>query len=83
MIVADLLGIHYEKVPVKLEEGEHKKEPFLKINPQAEVPALSDGDDFNLSESNAIIRYLVAISDNKESSLYPTTSDLKRRAQID
>jgi glutathione S-transferase len=51
------LGVPYEKVVVNLREREHKKEPFLKLNPTGQVPVMVD-DDFVLSESMAINQYL-------------------------
>ncbi|MEO0815569.1 MAG: glutathione S-transferase family protein, partial [Myxococcota bacterium] len=38
-------------------KGEHKNEPFLKLNPTGRVPALKDGE-FCLWEANAILSFL-------------------------
>ncbi|PIN18085.1 Glutathione transferase [Handroanthus impetiginosus] len=37
-------GLDYEFVPVDFAVGEHKKEPFLSLNPFGQVPAFEDGD---------------------------------------
>lgn len=69
-------NISYEPVVVDLTTGEHKKEPFLKLNPNGLVPVLEDGD-FVLTESSAILKYL---ADKVDSPAYP--KDLKRRARV-
>lgn len=58
--------------------GEHRKEPFLRINPKGCVPTLVD-DDFTLWESKAILIYLCQ-SLKGFSSMYP--KDAKTRALI-
>ena len=59
--------------------GEHKTEEFKKLNPQQKVPALDD-DGFFMSESRAIMGYLVDAK-SPDNSLYP--SDPKARFLID
>jgi glutathione S-transferase len=56
-LFAHLAGIAHELVDVDLASGEHKKEPYLRINPFGQVPAIEDGDVF-LADSNAILVYL-------------------------
>ena len=46
-----------EEVMVDLMTGEHLKEPYTKLNPNGLVPTLVD-DDFVLTESSAILKYL-------------------------
>jgi glutathione S-transferase len=75
--VANYLGLNYQFKPIDLAKGQHLQPDYLKINPFGRVPCIQH-DDFNLSESNAIIRYL---SDLQQSALYPL--DLKRRAIVD
>jgi glutathione S-transferase len=73
------LGLNVEIDNVNLLKGEHHSERFLSLNPVHQVPVLVD-DDFILTESRAILAYLV----NKfkpNSSLYP--ADPKTRAMID
>ena len=55
----DWTGITAERIPLALENREHRDESYLKINPFARVPAIVD-NGFALSESLAILRYLVA-----------------------
>lgn len=50
--------IDAERIPVSLEQREHRGAEYLKVNPWGRVPAILDGD-FGLSESLAILRYLV------------------------
>ncbi len=51
------LGVEYERNMVDHTKGEAKKDDFLKINPGAKVPALTDGDVV-MFESLAINLYL-------------------------
>ena len=50
-------GVEYENLPLNMREREHKQEPFLKLNPNGQVPVLIDGD-FVLTESIAINDYV-------------------------
>ncbi|XP_057782362.1 glutathione S-transferase PARB-like [Salvia miltiorrhiza] len=50
-------GLDYEFVPVNMSTGEHKKEPFISLNPYGQVPAFEDGD-LKLFESRAINQYI-------------------------
>jgi glutathione S-transferase len=51
------LGLPYEYVELDREKGEHRAPDFLALNPNAKVPALSDGDE-RLFESLAILIHL-------------------------
>lgn len=51
------LGITPELLPVAIDQGEHKSEAFLRLNPAHAVPVLDD-EGFILAESHAIMRYL-------------------------
>lgn len=73
----NLLGLEYEFIFVDLPKGEQRKSEFLSITPFGKVPVLVDGN-FNLSESNAIIKYLCR---KTKSDLYP--SDLEKQAETD
>lgn len=50
-------GLDYEVVPVDTRKGEQHLPAFLKINPNAKTPALTDGDA-TIFDSNAILLYL-------------------------
>ncbi len=56
-LFAALAGIDHELIDVDLATGEHKKEPFLSLNPFAKVPVIEDGETV-ISDSNAILVYL-------------------------
>jgi glutathione S-transferase len=56
-LFAKLGGISHELVDVDLLAGEHKKEPFLSLNPAGQVPVVEDGDTV-IADSNAILIYL-------------------------
>ncbi|QDG75817.1 glutathione S-transferase family protein [Labrenzia sp. PHM005] len=56
-LFASLAGINHEIIKVDLAVGEHKQQPFLKLNPLGKVPVIEDGDVV-LSDSNAILVYL-------------------------
>jgi glutathione S-transferase len=56
-LFAGLAGIAHELVDVDLLNGEHKKAPFLSLNPFGEVPVIEDGAVV-LADSNAILVYL-------------------------
>lgn len=57
ILFASLAGIAFETINLDLANGEHKKEPYLSINPAGQVPAIVDGD-VAISDSNAILVYL-------------------------
>ena len=56
--------------------GEHMGQPYGKVNPNQLVPTLED-DDFRLTESSAILKYL---ADKFDSPAYP--KDLRQRARV-
>lgn len=62
---------------VDILHGEHHGAAFVALNPNRLVPILVD-DDFVLTESSAILRYLARKS---ESPLYP--NELRARARVD
>lgn len=75
---ADELGIHYERVDAGGAFGVNDTPAYLKMNPNGLVPVIEDGD-FVLSESNAIVRYLMA--KHSEGRLWP--AEPRKRADID
>lgn len=56
-LFARLAGINHRLVDVDLLAGEHKREPFLSLNPAGQVPVIEDGQTV-ISDSNAILVYL-------------------------
>lgn len=56
-LMLSLLELPYRSVHVDLGGGEHKRAPFLALNPFGQVPVLQDGP-VALADSNAILVYL-------------------------
>jgi maleylpyruvate isomerase len=56
-IALNLKGLAYEYVPVHLQKGEQRADPYQAMNPQGLVPTLAD-DRGTLTQSLAIIEYL-------------------------
>ncbi|KAK6127406.1 hypothetical protein DH2020_038849 [Rehmannia glutinosa] len=50
-------GLDYEFVPINMGTGEHKKEPFILLNPFGQLPGFEDGD-VKIFESRAITQYI-------------------------
>lgn len=74
MLFAADSGINLDYKLVDLFTGEHLQAPFSEINPNRQVLMLED-DDFRLTESSAILKYL---ADKTDSAAYPR--DLQQRA---
>jgi glutathione S-transferase len=74
---ADLIGLQYDHEPWGLPNRDPRVEEFLRLNPNALVPVILEGD-FVLWESGAIMRYL---AERHRSGLFPT--DLHERALVD
>lgn len=77
-----LLLVHDHSLPVdeitvSLHLGEHRSPAFLALNPNGAIPVLVD-DDFVLTESVAILRYLAR---RFELPVYP--ADLRGQARVD
>lgn len=72
-----LIGAEYDEELLDYFGGDHKGDKYKKINPNAELPALVDGD-LVLWESNAILVYAAEKLGNK--SVYP--EDPKVRGDI-
>ena len=52
------LGLPYETIDLDMANGAHKAPEYLKISPFGKVPAIDDSG-YTLSDSNAILVYLV------------------------
>jgi GSH-dependent disulfide-bond oxidoreductase len=66
-------GLPYEAIPVDTRKGEQHNPEFLKINPNAKVPVIIDGD-VTVFDSNAILLYLA----EKTGKFLPAESDKLR-----
>jgi glutathione S-transferase len=74
VLAAQWLGLPFERVDAGMAFGIVNTPEFLRINPNALIPAIED-DGFVLWESNVIVRYLCA--KHATGSLYP--KDLQAR----
>ena len=79
-LMAGLLGLEPEIVPVDLLGGAHKQPEYLARNPFGQVPALEDGD-VGLYDSNAILVYLASRYD-ADRTWYPEDGLTQARIQI-
>jgi glutathione S-transferase len=52
-----ILGVPYERVDIDMYGGEHKREPYLSLNPFGQMPALEDGA-FSVADSHACLVYI-------------------------
>jgi glutathione S-transferase len=73
----DMIGADYELVHINYFTGEHRGDAYRRVNPNASLPALVDGD-FVLWESNAILQYAADKAGND--AVYPTTA--RARADV-
>jgi len=72
-ILLSMLNLPYELVDIDMHGGEHKREPFLSLNPFGQMPAMQD-DDFTIADSHACLLYLARKYD-KFDSLLPTDAE--------
>lgn len=56
-LLLSMLRQPYELVELDMYGGEHKREPFLTLNPFGQMPALTDGA-FTIADSHACLVYL-------------------------
>lgn len=56
-ILLSMLKLPFEMVNIDMPGGEHKREPFLSMNPFGQMPAMQDGD-FTIADSHACLVYL-------------------------
>jgi glutathione S-transferase len=50
-----MLGLDYEKVLVNVADGEHKRHPFLALNPRGQVPVLEDNGRVFWESTGALV----------------------------
>jgi glutathione S-transferase len=60
-----MLDVPYELVEIDMYGGEHKREPFLSLNPFGQMPALQDGD-YSIADSHACLVYVARKFDAEE-----------------
>lgn len=68
-LMASLLGLDLQLVPVDLLNGAHKQADYLAKNPFGQVPTLEDGET-TIYDSNAILVYLASKYD-QDRTWYP------------
>lgn len=68
-------GIEIPKVEVDLLAGENRKEPYLKVNPAGQMPALELDDGTVIAEITAICEYLDDIKKDAPSLIGDTPSE--------
>ncbi len=76
-LLLEELGLPYQAVPVDTRKGEQFAPDYLKINPNAKVPALVDGDAV-VFDSNAILLYLA----DKTGRFVPPIADSAARGRM-
>lgn len=76
-LLLEELGVAYETVPVDTRKGEQFAEDFVRINPNAKLPAIVD-DGVRVFDSNAILLYL----GDKHGRFCPPPGDLKGRGEL-
>lgn len=70
-------GLDFEAIPVDTRKGDQFNEAFLKLNPNAKVPVIEDGDTV-VFDSNAILLYLA----DKSGQFVPGLDDQSGRGQM-
>jgi len=76
-LLLEELGLPYETIPVDTRKGEQHEPNFTKLNPNAKVPAIIDGDAL-VFDSNAILLYLA----DKENKFVPDKSRNSERGEM-
>ena len=56
-LLLSMLDLPYELVDIDMYGGEHKREPYLRLNPFGQMPAMEDGG-FTIADSHACLVYL-------------------------
>jgi len=79
LLTAEAIGLEMELIMVNTSAGEHLTPEYEELNPQKTIPFLVD-DDLKLSESRAIMSYLVD-QYGENDTLYPRKPEA--RALID
>lgn len=67
-ILLAILDLPYDLVDIDMYGGEHKREPFLTLNPFGQMPVIEDGN-FTIADSHACLVYLARKYDQSGSWL--------------
>ena len=76
-LLLEEMALPYEPIPVDTRKGEQFALPFLKVNPNAKLPAIVDGD-VTVFDSNAILLFLA----DREQKFVPAIADTAQRAEM-
>jgi len=76
-LLLEELGLPYEAVPVDTRKGEQHTAEFRKVNPNAKVPAIIDGD-VRVFDSNAILLFLA----DRAGRFVPAVTDSAARGNM-
>src|SRR3954467_11508985 len=68
-------GIDVPKVEVDLRGAENRKEPYLKVNPAGQLPALELDDGTVIAEVTAICEYIDELKSDKPSLIGKTAQE--------
>ncbi len=77
-VALHLKGVAFEETPINLLTGAQHSDDYRKVNPQAVIPALIDGNGPPIFQSLAILEYLDEVHPNP--SLLP--KDARARARV-
>lgn len=75
-----MLDLKFELVELDMASAEHKREPFLSLNPFGQMPALEDGD-YYIADSHACLVYLARQYDESEQWLPPDARSAAKVAE--
>jgi GST-like protein len=73
-LLLEELGLPYEAIPVDTRKGEQFAPEFLRVNPNAKLPAITDGD-VTVFDSNACLLFLA----ERAGQFVPVVSDAQQR----
>ena len=76
-LLLEELGLPYEPLPVDTRKGAQFSAEYLKVNPNAKVPAIVDGE-VRVFDSNAILLYLA----DREKRFVPLQADSAARGDM-
>ncbi|MCM5571008.1 glutathione S-transferase N-terminal domain-containing protein [Burkholderiaceae bacterium FT117] len=76
-LLLEELGLPYQPIPVDTRKGEQHAPEFLRVNPNAKVPAIVDGEAV-VFDSNAILLYLA----DKAGRFVPTDPGSPERGRM-